>query len=777
MKKIISYVHTHWDREWYREFQEFRLRLIEIFDEVLDLLENGNLPCFYFDGQVSALEDYLEIRNDRKSIVKSLIKQKKLFIGPFYCSSDSFLVSGEYLYRNLELGINFAKELGENDFIAYIADSFGHSKDIHFLLKAFNIKNVCLWRGLPDSKADLTWNGLHVTNLIQGYFQDFLHSSLNIEQKAKNLKNYLDKISEKSSDIILLPIGADHLACCKNIKNIIEQLNNIYNDYQITLDSPFDYFSKIKKREKIEGEFLDNSKTFLLKGVYSSRPYIKLYNAQSQWLLTRIAEPFNAISSIFFNTKDKQSEINYAYKELIKNQAHDSIYGCTIDEVYNDIVSRYKTVNTIANGVLKRNIRDLSDENGCFTVVNLSNYTYKGKIIIETEKQLPKYLNAVKISSFRGFSDKKLYDINDIPITEDVTTINKYLVDVNDLMPFSLTNITKDKICRQTFLKINKNSIENNFIKVEIKNNKIIVTDKQNNKVYNNFIIINDRADIGDSYNFGALKNDKPLKAVIKSFKIKNYKNIKAILNIVFEINIPVNSNEKGRSKKINKCKINCRFILYNQSQIAEIELEWINKSKNHILQIGFNLQKNITETISEDLFTSVKRKFNPEYDIYKNIPAAKGIEIKTNVAPLQRFINAQNLTVFTKGINEYEVSKNTLYLTILRASGIISNPNNPSRGTPAGPPIETPKLQSLGENHAYLSFSFTSDINEIYKLVEEYYYPCVTLFSNKKDCVFFKPNGKIIAVTRDDNCLITRVFDNGIKNIHTILEDIKLLM
>ena len=26
-KEVIAYLHTHWDREWYREFEVFRLRL------------------------------------------------------------------------------------------------------------------------------------------------------------------------------------------------------------------------------------------------------------------------------------------------------------------------------------------------------------------------------------------------------------------------------------------------------------------------------------------------------------------------------------------------------------------------------------------------------------------------------------------------------------------------------------------------------------------------------------------------------------------------------
>ena len=74
MKKVIAYVHSHWDREWYREFEDFRLRLIEVFDEILDALKTNEIPCFYFDGQTSALEDYLEIYPEKEQEIKKLVK-------------------------------------------------------------------------------------------------------------------------------------------------------------------------------------------------------------------------------------------------------------------------------------------------------------------------------------------------------------------------------------------------------------------------------------------------------------------------------------------------------------------------------------------------------------------------------------------------------------------------------------------------------------------------------------------------------------------------------
>ena len=762
MKKVIAYVHSHWDREWYREFEDFRLRLIEVFDEILQALKNNDLPCFYFDGQTAALEDYLEIHPEKLSLIKKLIKDKKLRIGPFYCSADSFLVSGECLYRNFEIGIKKSKELGETDFIGYLSDTFGHSQSIPYILKSLNINKACMWRGLGNNYADLDWDGIQVTYLIQGYFQDFLNTNWSIEKKAEHLKKYLDKISLKSGENILLPVGADHLTIPKNLNKQIKELNKIYKDYKIEVKTPFNYFDKISKRKKVKGEFLNNNVNFILPGVYSSRIYLKHANAKSQWLLSRIAEPLQAISVHFYKTKDRQNEIDYAYKTLIKNHAHDSIYGCGTDEVANDVMARFKNVDVVSNGIIKRTLRDLSDENGNLSIINLSNYPYNGCITVETEKKLPKYLNAVKIASRKDFTDKKLYNINDIPVTEDITNIKTYLIDVKNLPPFSLTNLTEKHINKENCLKTSNSSVENAHIRLEIKNNKFNVTDKKTGTTYKDFILISDRADIGDSYNFGALQKDKPIYAKIISHKLKEKSNKRAVLNIVYKIKIPAASTNKGRSKKTNICKINLEATLYNQSEMLEFKANWINKSKNHILQIGFNLKEKICYTLNEDLFGTVKREFNADYDIYKDIPAPRGKELKPNTAPMQRFVSAQNFALFTKGNCEYEINKNTLLLTLLRATGIISNPKNSTRGTPAGPPLETPKLQCLGENNAEISIAFKKDENELFKLAEEFYQPYMPLFTNKKDKIFIEHNNNelIYAVKTEDKKLIKRTFD-----------------
>ncbi|MDZ7304105.1 MAG: hypothetical protein ONB44_18420, partial [candidate division KSB1 bacterium] len=94
--------HTHWDREWYSPFQQYRQRLVRLTDRLLDLLErNPDYRYFVFDGQTIILEDYWEIRPENRERFKALVQSGRIEIGPWYVLPDEFLVSAESLIRNL----------------------------------------------------------------------------------------------------------------------------------------------------------------------------------------------------------------------------------------------------------------------------------------------------------------------------------------------------------------------------------------------------------------------------------------------------------------------------------------------------------------------------------------------------------------------------------------------------------------------------------------------------------------------------------------------------
>ena len=68
MARTVNIVpHTHWDREWYRPFQTFRMQLVDLLDELLPELEaDPAYAHFMLDGQMAVVDDYLEIRPDER---------------------------------------------------------------------------------------------------------------------------------------------------------------------------------------------------------------------------------------------------------------------------------------------------------------------------------------------------------------------------------------------------------------------------------------------------------------------------------------------------------------------------------------------------------------------------------------------------------------------------------------------------------------------------------------------------------------------------------------
>lgn len=617
-KTVIAYLHTHWDREWYREYEVFRLRLVRVFDNVLELLENNKIPSFYFDGQVCALLDYLEIRPEKEALIRQLISEKKLFIGPFYTLVDEFLTDRTVFEKNLEIGLKISKDFGCTDFIGYLADTFGHSKNIPPILKEYGMDKCVVWRGCGDFPSEFTFNGVNTINLVRGYFMDIFSAPMTIEQKAEWLKGNLDKIAEKSGEYLLLPIGADHLGVEKDISEQIQMVNKLLVDYEIKLSTPFEYFELVKdnfKQFEWNDELRDNSKTFILQGSYSARMKVKQYNIKCTYMLEQADKLQKKYGSKY------NSVIEYAYKLLLKNQAHDGICGCSTDLVHRENITRYEKILQIANTI----IEELRLEHNFKTPV------------MQSKDLLPEYK---VISKHFGVENSLLYDTQKIPVTEDFTTIHT----------------------------LKKSPAVKPEINFEVKNGKIRI-----GNVEMQFVRFQDE---GDTYNFGAVEDDKGEVAEVYSFK----NNI--IKTSFFDVQVDI-------------------------GELINFKIEWDNKLKNKIWQVKFNLKQPVTETYSEDMNSIIKREFNPEYDMRKHLPKERGIEVKTNFAPMQRYVGTQGFGIITQGLTEYEVKEKSILITLLRSTGVISNPKNPSRSTPAGPPIEVPEAQQSGYNCAEFSAGF----------------------------------------------------------------------
>src|SRR5215831_2262161 len=95
-RTLLLVPHTHWDREWYLTFQQFRMKLVRAVDKVLEALETDpEFSYFMLDGQTIVLEDYLEVRPENAERLQRLAQQGRLQVGPWYLQPDEFLVGGE----------------------------------------------------------------------------------------------------------------------------------------------------------------------------------------------------------------------------------------------------------------------------------------------------------------------------------------------------------------------------------------------------------------------------------------------------------------------------------------------------------------------------------------------------------------------------------------------------------------------------------------------------------------------------------------------------------
>lgn len=708
-KQVYAYLHTHWDREWYRDKEDFNLRLIEVLDIVLNELKQNKAPFFYLDGQVVALLDYLKYRPEKKEEIISLIKSKKLAIGPYFVSADSYLVNFISMLKNLDLGMEISANFGQKEFIGYLSDIFGVSNSVFEALKLKKIDKSLIWRGVNPKKiknnCDFIKNEIKTTWLVQGYFNDFLHSG-NIE----GLKKYLDKISKYSSDVLLLPIGADHLGMLQDANKKVALANSQLNNYEIILSSPFEYFKKVKHNNIVkEQEFLDNSDTFILGGVYSARIPQKIKNNEVQNKLSRIIEPLN-----FYLKENYKLNIDEIYKTLIKNHAHDGIYGCSLDSVARSVDARFEKCELALNALEKRLIGNFKKKNKIngqskdkLGVFNLSNSK-----IDSIEVKLPYVLpNSQVLKAERGFCDELLYDSYKIPVTEDITELYSQIVEVEKSNNFEF-NIVKIKKPTKK-IKITSEIIENDFIKLAVKNKKIVILDKKAKTEFG--LKLTDIKDIGDSYNFAPKGSYKEIEFLKSEIEYKG--NIQSSLKLIFK-------------------DIEISAILNNKSDFLRFKSKIKNKKENRKIQLVMVLKDKIVNTIAQDSAGIIKRKVDSDYKMQDFMPAKRPVELKTNSFPMQNFVCANNVIALTKGLHEYEIYKNELRICLLRGFSTISNPKNVARSIPAGPDLKTPQGQVLGLNEAEFMLAF-GNYKKAFKIVDNLFKNYVVIdgqFNKKYD-------------------------------------------
>jgi mannosylglycerate hydrolase len=753
---IIS--HTHWDREWYLSFEEFRSMLINLVDDLFDLFaKDPEFRCFTLDGQLIVLEDYLRVRPEREELFRRYVGEGKLFIGPWYVLADEFLVSGEATIRNLLLGKQLGERFGGSMKVGYLPDTFSHIAMMPAILRGFGIDNVILWRGFGgepgQEPSEYYWKSPDGSRVLMTHLSKFGYSAgyfkepdeKRVGEIHRRVKNELDARAQTEQRLWMN--GGDHHWPDKALTDAVRVIRGIDPGGNYIHSNLEDYTSALRAEagdlRELSGElrFGFRQAFAVQSGIYSSRMYIKQANFTCQQMLERYVEPLNAMN-VASGNRSQQPLIRQAWKTLLQNHPHDSICATSIDSVHDEMMTRFKRVREIAGAVerfclddiLPYSYDDYKDDTYLF-VFNLLPYERSGTVNATIDfylKDIVVGLNPdVKVDPpQKPVRDFILLDEegNEIPYEiirrEEAygITYSKYdyphqtLVD-RFTIRFRPDNVPsfgyrgyrivkkKRKKQRRLSVKTGKSFIENELIRLDVSGRgAVTLTDKRNGNVYKDLNVFEDGGDIGDEYTYCPPDTDRIVYSTASRPKIRIVKNgMDASIELRYGIRLPASSSENRRSRSKQNVLQTIHSVLTVNPSSARVDVKTTvnNLARDHRFRVTFGSAVVGRQSYADTAFTIVERE-HEKYD-----PNDFPIEVPPSCAPMHRFFVVKNdtagLTIIAKGLPEYDLlldKKGTVALTLLRSVGSISYGDlKTRRGGEAAWKNMTPGAQCIGEH------------------------------------------------------------------------------
>lgn len=139
---------THWDREWRYTADQSLLRLSELMDGLLEVLEKKpEYKCFHLDGGTIVIEDYLAVRPESEDRLRKLMQTGRIVSVPWYTLPEMNTVAPEALIRNLLVGTRIANEFGGAMKAGYTATSYGQISQLPQIYRGFGLSCAMSYRG------------------------------------------------------------------------------------------------------------------------------------------------------------------------------------------------------------------------------------------------------------------------------------------------------------------------------------------------------------------------------------------------------------------------------------------------------------------------------------------------------------------------------------------------------------------------------------------------------------------------------------------------------
>lgn len=424
-KKVYIISHSHWDREWYMAYEQHHMRLIELIDDLLELFEvDPSFNSFHLDGQTIILDDYLQVRPEKRQAIQQAINEGKLRIGPFYILQDDFLISSESNVRNMLIGMEESRKWGTPVMLGYFPDTFGNMGQTPQLMKQAGISAAAFGRGVKpigfdnqvleaenysSQYSEMWWKGPDQTAIFGLLFANWYSNGNEIPvEKEAALAFWKQKLADAeqyaSTNHLLMMNGVDHQPVQKDISKAIHLANELFPDYEFIHSNFTDYLEAVQKDVpedlgSVEGELTSQETDgwYTLANTASARVYLKQWNTKVQRQLENITEP---LATIAYEVSGNypHDQLDYAWKTLMQNHPHDSICGCSVDSVHREMIPRFEKADEVGKYLAQDSLEQLTaaiDTTGFpkdsfpFVIVNTAGMdkTGEAEITIELERK------------------------------------------------------------------------------------------------------------------------------------------------------------------------------------------------------------------------------------------------------------------------------------------------------------------------------------------------------------------------------------------------------
>ena len=732
--KCVIVSHTHWDREWYRTFQAFRARLVDAIDRVLALVESD--PGFHFllDGQTVVLEDYLEIRPQRRDALATACRDGRIAIGPWYVQPDSLLPSGEAHVRNLLEGRRVGRQIGPLSTVAYTPDSFGHPAQFPQLFRGFGLEPFVYWRGngneIDTLPTEYLWEAPDGSTVLAHYLSEGYFAACGLPTDPTAAATFLAELARTlaantRSGCVLLMNGIDHALPAAHVGVVAETLarttgwtvqRGLLEDFAAAL---------VHEAPRHRGELTGARSANLLAGVWSTRTPLKLRNRRAETLLERWAEPWAALGAVC-GTPDERPALRLAWRALLQNQAHDSICGCSVDRVHEQMQARYDTAEELAEQTTTRVLERLaglgaerrtpSSEAFDIAVFNPSPYARTDVVRLaldpatwfgfggdtSREMSLHPWLHHSLVT--RGFT----VDGAPARLVADETPGRLRLTP--ETLPQSVEFVAVDVPAfgwRRFTLAPSAAHMDQEDDGREIACGSLAVraaTDgtfelRTSSGVYGGLCGVEDVGDRGDTYDCDPLV-DGPvgLEQVGVRRRVDESGFQYLTVRRTFSVPAELAPDRSRRSDQRVSLVIETEARLAAGVERVDLRVRVDNRAKDHRLRILFPTGDRVEEFEAATTF-DIARRNTRSRDATTWVHPAPATFVQ------QGFVSANGLTVVAPGLPEVEVTADgVIVITLMRAVGWLARMDLTTRPQPAGPLLPTPGAQCLGPFEAHLA-------------------------------------------------------------------------